>query len=228
MLVLRTPSGQSALVGISSAAEFAERLRRRDDCTIEPGLSSDEVANAETVTGVAIPPLWLEVLKIVHPVELPQPPRSADGVLRWTRFPDWRMRDPESLAWMLDGPAHGVLFDVEHNMFWWKSWGDRPAATIDALALARSQLNGLPRLTPLWNHLYVGSTDQSPVFSIVQTDLFVKALTLESFIAGTSQSETGVSIESYPLGNVPFWSLLHGWSQVGHVTSLGELGQERT
>jgi hypothetical protein len=77
----------------------------------------------------------------------------------------------------------------------------------------------------LWSHLYVGSVDQSPVFSIVQTDLYVPALTLESFVAGTSQSESGISIENYPLGDVPFWTLLHAWSQVGHTTSFGELAQ---
>jgi hypothetical protein len=215
-------------VDTSSAEAFADRLRRRDDCTIEPGLSTQEITHAEAATGVTFPPLWQEVLKIVHPVELPEPPRSADGVLRWTRFPDWRMRDPDSLQWMLDGPADGVLFDVEHNMFWWRSWGDRPTVVSDALALARTQLAAVPRLTPLWSHLYVGSIDQSPVFSIVQTDVYVPALTLESFVAGTSQSESGISIESYPLGDVPFWTMLHAWSQVGHTTSFGELAQSGT
>ncbi|WP_405770013.1 hypothetical protein [Streptomyces sp. NBC_01538] len=30
----------------------------------------------------------------------------------------------------------GVLFDVEHNRFWYDAWGERPADAVAALATA--------------------------------------------------------------------------------------------
>jgi hypothetical protein len=170
-----------------------------------------------------MPPLWREVLSLVHPVELPEPPRSDDGVLRWTRFPDWRLRDIPATQRLVDGPVEGLLFDVEQNGFWWRSWGVAPEAIENRSAKARTELAQVPKLTPLWNHLYAGSTDDSPVFSIVQADLSVPALTLVAMVSESAQSETDLPPEQYPVGNVPFWRLLHAYSQIGHLSSFGDL-----
>jgi hypothetical protein len=55
--------------------------------------------------------------------------------------------------------------------------------------VARAELGRSPLLTPLWNHLYAGPSDDSPVVSIVQTDILVVADTLADFI------ERGPTIE---------------------------------
>jgi hypothetical protein len=46
-------------------------------------------------------------------------------MLRWTRFPDWRLRDVDGTRELIEAPIHGLLFDIERNKFWWHSWGDR-------------------------------------------------------------------------------------------------------
>jgi hypothetical protein len=52
----------------------------------------------------------------------------------------------------------------------------------EALDVARAELGRSPLLTPLWNHLYAGPSNDSPVVSIVQTDILVVADTLADFI----------------------------------------------
>lgn len=206
------------------ARDFAASLKERPDCTPESGLTTEELQRAEDFFRVSMPPLWREVLGIVHPVELPEPARDADGVRRWTRFPDWRLRDIPATQALIDVPVEGLLFDVQSNGFWWRAWGEPPLDTEERTDRARQELSQVPKLTPLWNHLYVESSDASPVFSIVQADLYVPFLSLESMISGDTTSEDGVPTESYPIGHVPFWSLLHAWSQVGHMSeSFGGL-----
>jgi len=169
-------------VSTAAVRTFAAAVRRRGDWRCEPGLEEIELRRAEQHVGLAMAPLWREVLRLVHPVPLPEPPRDADGILRWTRVPDWRLRDLDGLAFLVDGPVEGALFDVEHNEVWLPDWGARPASLDEALDVARAELGRSPLLTPLWNHLYAGPSDDSPVVSIVQTDILVVADTLTDFI----------------------------------------------
>lgn len=161
---------------------FAAAVRRRSDWRCEAGLDDIELRRAEQHFGLAMAPLWREVLRLVHPVQLPEPPRDSDGILRWTRVPDWRLRDLEATAFLVDGPVEGALFDVEYNEVWLPDWGARPALLDEALDVARAELGRSPLLTPLWNHLYAGPSNDSPVVSIVQTDILVVADTLTDFI----------------------------------------------
>lgn len=203
------------------ADALADWLRNDRDCRIEPGLTADELSRAQEAFGLAMPPLWQAVLQRVHPVDLPVPPRSPDGVLRHIRYPDWRLRDEPGTRGLVEAPVTGLLFDVEHSGFWWNEWGQRPASLEDRLRVARDRLAAVPRLTPLRGHWYVGSIDDSPVFSIVQADLYVPALTLNDLISG--RSEEPLQVEDYPVGDVPFWSELHAYSQIGHMSSFGSL-----
>jgi hypothetical protein len=88
----------------------------------------------------------------------------------------------------------------------------------ERLAAARRRLAEVPRLTPLWGHTYVGPGDASPVFSIVQADLYVPALSLADLPAGRGQD--AVPAERWPIGSVPFWSELHAYAQLGHLPAL--------
>lgn len=197
-----------------SLASIVAGLRARPDLCCEEGLSTVELALAEQRFGVRFPPLWSEVLQAVHPVALPVPPRDPDGVLRWTPVPDWRGRDSEATARLIEGPVVGVLFDVEMNGFWWPEWGTRPRRRVDRIAAAREQLGRAPRLVPLWSHLYVSSDDGSPVLSIVQTDLFSPADSIVELLGGRD----GRATPGAQVGGgcrIEFWSDLLDWSQGG-------------
>lgn len=197
------------------AAALMTWVLRREQYVAEPGLTTAELELAERTFGLTMPPAWRAALMQVHPVEIPQPPRNADGILTWTRFPDWRLRDVETTSVLVARPVEGLLFDVEHNDFWWHSWGGaRPDAMPDRLAHARAELEKVPRLTPMKGHQYVAGTAGSPIFSIQQADLYIPAVAHDA-IPITSQSD--VPIGEWPIGDVPFWSELHAYGQYGHV-----------
>src|SRR5206468_4227610 len=117
---------------------------RAEDCRLEPGLDEAELDRAEAAFGLRFPPLWRAVLSRAHPVSAGEP----------GRFPDWRLRDGPLTAGLVDRPVAGVLFDVEHNDFWWTSWGPRPLDPATRSATAREHLASAPRLVPLWGHRY--------------------------------------------------------------------------
>lgn len=123
----RSSGGQSGAVIDGDAATFAARLRTRSDCLCEAGLTAAELRRAEDHLNIEMPPLWRTVLSLVHPVELPEPSRGLDGLRRWTRFPDWRLRDLDQTRAMVEAPVKGVLFDVAENGFWWRAWGEPPS-----------------------------------------------------------------------------------------------------
>ena len=174
--------------------------------------------------GLTFSPLWQSVLMLVHPAPryvAPQPWHR--GANSGARYPDWRLRDPEATRRLIDAPVAGLLFDVEENDFWWNAWGPPPATNAQRLQVASRELANVPRLTPLWGHWYIADSDDSPVFSIVQADLYIPAVTLAGLPTG--QSQDSVPAHEYPIGAVPFWSDLHAYSQLGHEHGpFGSLG----
>ncbi|MGI8678392.1 MAG: hypothetical protein ACR2LX_06860 [Jatrophihabitans sp.] len=174
------------------------------DCQLEPGLSDEELARAEEHFELIFSPLWRAVLSRVHPVDI-------DGSSRRAGYPDWRSRNQLAVRTLVERPVEGLLFDVADNDFWWTSWGARPADVGSRLRAARTALVTAPRLVPLRGHWYVGPSDDSPVFSIVQTDLHIPAVTLGDLPDGRSQE--AVPAEDWPIGDVAFWSRLHAYSQ---------------
>jgi hypothetical protein len=197
-------------------------LRAQPDCRLEDGLSAGELDRVEQHFGIQFPPLWREVLARVDPIPLPKPPRGKDGVLRWTAYPDWRLRDEAGTRDLIDAPVSGLLFDVERNDFWWGAWGARPNDISTRLSQATAHLATVPRLVPLWSHLYVATTDDSPVFSIVQADLYIPAVTIADL--PTARDQGAVPLNDWPIGTVPFWSELHAYSQLGHQGPFAQLG----
>ncbi|MER6333473.1 hypothetical protein ABT298_29950 [Streptomyces sp. NPDC001034] len=68
----------------------------------------------------------------------------------------------------------GALFDVEHNVFWHPDWEPWPAATQDALEVARSYLDKVPVMVPIYSHRYLLTDPDrtgTPVLSMYQTDI---------------------------------------------------------
>lgn len=156
---------------------------------VEDGLSAAELTRAEATTGVTFPPLWRAVLTRVLPVG--------------ERCPDWRLRD-DSAVRMTAMPVEGLLFDIEHNGFWWAAWGPAPREIALRLEVARLRLGEVPALVPLRGHWYAGPLDAHPVLSVVQSDLWSPAPSLYA-LADAADEVTPQPID--------FWSELLDRSQ---------------
>jgi hypothetical protein len=191
-----------------AADDLVGWLQRQPNTRLEDGLTAQELDQAALLLRVEFPPLWRQVLSRVLP---------TDGVPRpqgLPKYPDWRLRDFEHVQASIDRPVDGLIFDVENNAFWWAAWGPRPDSKESRSEVARKYLATVPRLIPIIGHRYVANTPASPVFSIVQADLYVPAVTLHDLATGRDQDS--LPDRDWPIGDVPFWSDLHAWSQTGH------------
>ncbi|MGW8766755.1 hypothetical protein ACWGN5_30125 [Streptomyces sp. NPDC055815] len=121
-------------------------------------------------------------------------------------WPDWRDGDPEDLAGRLAGPVDGVLFDVEHNGFWHRAWPSRPAETSEALRVARTELESVPQLVPVYGHRYLpGAAGEHghPVLSVHQTDIILYGNDLADYVR---HEFAGRSSGLLARATVDFWS----------------------
>ena len=156
-------------------ANYLATLRNelvRKGLRIEDGLSALEVARAEDAFGFQFPSDLRLVLEAFLPVSY-----------KWT---PWRSGSHAQLNELFRGPAEGVEFDIEHNAFWFGTWGPRPTLNEDALEVARRHLKELPPLIPIYGHRYMPSDPSSagnPVFSVVQTDVIVYGNDLAHYFA---------------------------------------------
>lgn len=205
------------------AGRIAKCLSTGPNRVGEPGLSEPELRRAEETFGLTFPPLLREVLSLVHPV--PRPVFPQPGIYQApSRVPDWRLRDVERTRTLIGSPADGVLFDVEENDFWWNAWGPRPEAIPERMAVAERELARVPRLIPLMGDLCVAASDDSPVFSLIQTRVDIYAVSLTDF--GDDEARTAVmQSATWPVGTVPFWSELCAYANHRDTGSpLGCLG----
>jgi hypothetical protein len=182
--------------------EAAQRLARTGQCDIGPGLADAEFARIERDYGFEFAGDHRAFLAAGLPLGSPAPGR------RRSSWPDWRDGDPGDLRDQLGWPVEGALFDVEHNAFWHRSWGQRPAVTSEALRAARRHLGRAPKMIPVCGHRYLPAGRGSyghPVLSIYQTDIIVYGTDLADYIT-CEFSRRFISADWTPPPMVPFWS----------------------
>jgi hypothetical protein len=179
--------------------DAAARLAALGCCRLTPGLTDAEFAQVEARYGFTFADDHRAFLAAALPVEENNAPHG---------WPDWRDGDPAELRRMLDWPVEGVLFDVERNAMWDRSWGPRPDAVSERLAVAGRHLASVPQLVPVYAHRYLpaGGTGH-PVLSVYQTDIIYYGLDLADYIhqefGGPGLSRTDPAWQ--PVATVPFW-----------------------
>ena len=172
---------------------LAEASRLWDDIPVptDEGMAEVELARVEQAFGFGFNP--------DHRVLL------AAGLPIGGRWPDWRNPESPTLRAMLDAPVDGVLFDVEQNDFWFAAWGRRPSDVGEALEVARTRLQSVPRLVPVYGHRYAPALpeDGLPVLSVVQTDVVVYGVDIEDYLRREFGLRPEGGVEAKP---VPFWT----------------------
>lgn len=170
----------------------------------EPGLSSSEIASAQEKAGLQFPPDLVEFLREALPVE-----ESSDNVKAGSRFPNWRSDGDVLLRDGVQRPIDGILYDVRENDFWFSEWRARPRDVEAAVAVAREELAGVPKLIPLFSHRYLPETPRevgNPVFSVSQTDVIYFGVDLADYFENEflrKQRRLGP-----PVRQIPFWGAL--------------------
>jgi hypothetical protein len=200
-------SAGGARLGVAAA----RRLARLCADEIAPGLTDAEIARVERDYGFEFADDHRAFLAAGLPVNA-EPHMSEEGSYRSPKrpWPDWRNGDPDEIRSQIDWPIRGILFDVEHDVVWHATWGDRPADLEDALAKARVFLARVPRLVPVFAHRYLPSGRGAfghPVLSIYQSDIVIYGPDLDDYIEKEFGSARRTLRNALPPSEtlVPFW-----------------------
>ncbi|WP_406505741.1 hypothetical protein [Streptomyces sp. NBC_01602] len=191
--------------GVRLGAEAARRLAQTGLYRFEPGLTEAEFACIERGYGFEFADDHRAFLAAGLPVNVP--PEEGQT---WSKpWPEWRGGDPDRIRDQLGWPVEGVLLSVEHNGFWYRAWGGRPADDAAALATARRHLADVPLLVPVYGHRYLPAGRRSfghPVLSMWQTDIIYYGLDLADYMHQEFDEARGDVDESWaPRATVPFW-----------------------
>jgi hypothetical protein len=194
-----------------SHADFKTLLAtlRTKGIEIQAGLADAEINAVEGRYRFTFPPDLRQLLQIGLPVST----KAFDG-----DFPDWRFGDEKTLRERLNWPTHGILFDVEHNDFWWEAWGPRPTVLEDAVKIARSRLREAHKLVPVYSHRYIPCEPLragNPIFSVYQTDVIIYGVDLASYFEHEFNAGNGLTIND--VGRpIRFWTELVRWNSARH------------
>ncbi len=126
-------------------------------------------------------------------------------------FYNWRSRSDDNMQHirdMLNWPLEGILFDVEHNGFWYKPWGDRPLDIEEAKRVCIKEFAKVPQLIPVYSHCYMPSVfgvGELPVYSVYQTDIIYYGENLRSYFEVEFFGKSQTDIDFSSISNVPFW-----------------------
>lgn len=137
------------------------------------GLSGPELRCIEGTHGFLFPPDLREFLAYALPI--------SGNWVNWRDASDALIRD-----W-LNEPYDGICFDIEHNHFWWKGWGEKPASLQETFAIAKQAIDRAPKLIPIYGHRFVPDHPNfpgNPVYSVVQTDIICYGIDLEAYLQG--------------------------------------------
>ncbi len=167
----------------------------------DPGLTSEEVEQAEREYGIVFPPDLRALLETALP--------------RGEKFPNWRdfsERNKRRIREKLDWPLEGLLFDVEYNRYWHTDWGERPSDLNEAKAAASLFYHAnIPKLIPIYSHRYLPETPheaENPVFSVWQADVILYGEDLKQYFEIEFGGRPYTDLRYENVKPIVFWSEL--------------------
>ena len=162
------------------------------------GLSSKEIDEIESFYSIHFPPDLRDFLKTGLPV--------SNGFINWR---DRCIANAKTIEDIIAWPLEGMLYDIEHNAFWYECWGDRPANMADALSVCKEAYKKVPQLIPIYSHRYIPSEPNetgNPVFSVYQTDIIYYGEDLLSYFEVEFLGKNQGDINEKSIRKIEFWS----------------------
>lgn len=195
---------------MSNFAELERLVSRLSEApnsiTLTPGLTSGEVAMIEAHFEFTFPRDLRHVLEFALPVG--DVPKRSGVIKNGSGFPNWRELGLEVMREQMSWPIEGVIYDVERNGFWLKSWGNKPPTAARAIETAREALTRLPKLIPVYGHRYICESPPrsgNPVLSVWQTDIIYYGGNLQDYLMREFYGERDILAQP---------SKVPGWSQI--------------
>ena len=178
------------------------KLLKSKQVYFEIGLTDDEILQVENRFDILLPP----DLKLFLTTELPIS----------EKFVNWRLglnskEEADRILDRLNWPLEGMLFDLQSNEFWIKSWGDKPNTYDEKERIAKEKYSNWPKLIPIYSHRYIPSRPNeagNPIFSVHQMDIIYYGLDLATYFANEFSFEltSEFKLIDKPNRKIEFWT----------------------
>ena len=188
-------------MNIKETEKLIELLKSKQ-VDFENGLTETEILQVENKFDILFPP----DLQLFLSIELP-----ISG-----KFVNWRLGlksqdEADKIFDRLNWPLKGMLFDLQSNEFWIKSWGDKPNTYEDKERIAKEKYLTFPKLIPIYSHRYIPSRpneEGNPVFSVHQMDIIFYGYDLATYFANEFSFEltSEFKLLDKPNKEIEFWS----------------------
>lgn len=168
--------------------------------SFEQGLSNQEVKDIESTYDFIFTPDLKEFLMTALPVN--------------NDFINWRDKSVDninSIKSKFIWPLEGIVFDIEHNNFWFESWGSKPNSLEKAIAICRNEFLKVPKLIPIYSHRYISSEPNepgNPIISVYQTDIIYYGENLLSYLEVEFNLKNRNEINFDSIKKIRFWDHL--------------------
>jgi len=181
--------------------EILKDLLVAKEIKFDDGLTDIEVKKIEEKFDIKFPPDLKCFLQLGLPIS--------------KSFVNWREAlsseiVAESILFKLDWPLSGMLFDLEHNNFWLKIWGEKPKMYKVQERVVKERYLTFPKLIPIFSHRYIPMTpneENNPIFSVHQMDIIYYGYDLISYFANEFKLELPEELKSTEnYKNIEFWS----------------------
>ena len=181
--------------------EILKELLVAKEIKFDDGLTDIEVKKIEEKFNIIFPPDLKSFLQLALPV--------SKSFVNWRDALKSEIVE-ESILFKLDWPLSGMLFDLEHNNFWLKAWGNKPEMYKVQGAIVKEKYLTFPKLIPIYSHRYIPMTpseENNPIFSVHQMDIIYYGHNLISYFANEFKLELPEELKSTEnYKNIEFWS----------------------
>ncbi len=181
--------------------ETLKKLLIAKEIEFDDGLTDNEVVEIEKKFNIKFPPDLKCFLQVGLPI--------SKGFSNWRK--GLTSEDiAEIIFSRLNSPLYGMLFDLEHNNFWIKTWGEKPKTYKEQELIAKEKYLTFPKLIPVCFHRYIPMTpseENNPIFSVHQMDIIYYGHDLIYHFTNEFKFELPENLNSVKnYKNIEFWS----------------------
>ena len=172
---------------------------KKNGYTIKSGLSEKDINEVEKFYDISFNIDHKEFLKI--------------GLVIGDNFYNWVDFSPENcnkIREMLNWPLEGLLFDIEHNNFWYEEIEINSNLLVEKIDSFKSWYNkNVPKLIPIYSHRYMCSEPKKsgvPVYSVYQTDIIYYGMNIVDYLIAEFKLKITSNINLKCNDGTFFWS----------------------
>ena len=175
---------------------------KEKEVEFECGLNEDEFSIIEKMYDIKFPPDLRTFLSSGLPI--------SNHFINWR---DVSESNVEKIKTVIEWPLRGMIFDIEHNAFWYDAWGEKPTSIEDAIQKCKEEYAKVPKMIPICSHRYIPSEpleENNPIFSIYQTDIIYYGENITKYLEIEFRMKKYQEIDFDVIKEIRFWSDIVG------------------